>query len=104
MRLYAEEPELRLWRELREKRLGVAFRRQVVLGERYIVDVFAPEVGLVVEVDGGAHALRRRADQRRDRDLGRLGHRVLRMPVEVVIGDLAEVVRRVRNALRGHER
>ena len=45
-----------LWERLRGKRLGVVFRRQVVIG-RYIVDFCAPAVRLVVEVDGGYHKL-----------------------------------------------
>ena len=42
--------EAALWRRLRGRRLGVQFRRQVVLG-RYIVDFVAPKARLVVEVD-----------------------------------------------------
>jgi hypothetical protein len=49
--------EARLWAELRGGRLGVAFRRQVVIGP-YIADFVAPSVGLVVEVDGGVHVAR----------------------------------------------
>jgi very-short-patch-repair endonuclease len=56
MRLFAHEPERRLWRELAGGKLGVAFRRQVVLGNRYIADFVASAVRLVVEVDGGLHA------------------------------------------------
>jgi very-short-patch-repair endonuclease len=73
MRLFAQEPERALWRELCGSRLGVAFRRQVVLGNRYVADFLAPAVRLAVEVDGGLHARRRAADARRDRDLARLG-------------------------------
>jgi very-short-patch-repair endonuclease len=72
-----------LWSRLSGSQLGVAFRRQVVLG-RYIVDFAAPSVSLVVEVDGGYHVTRRRADSRRDRELERLGWRVLRLPAHVV--------------------
>jgi very-short-patch-repair endonuclease len=42
-----------LWEALRGRRLGVKFRRQVVLGFA-IVDFFAPEPRLAVEVDGAA--------------------------------------------------
>jgi len=80
MRFFASEPERALWRELRGGRLGVSFRRQVVLGNRYIADFVAPTVRLVLEVDGSVHATQRAADARRDRDLERLGYRVLRRP------------------------
>ena len=45
-----------LWQALRSNALGVAFKRQVPLGNRYIADFFAPSLGLVVEVDGGCIA------------------------------------------------
>ena len=72
-------PEERLGRALAAARLGVYFRRQVVLEDRYIVDFLAPAVRLVVEVDGRCHDLRRAADARRDERLTRLGYRVLRV-------------------------
>jgi very-short-patch-repair endonuclease len=46
--------EALLWEELRAEKLGVRFRRQVVLG-RYIADFVAPRAKLVVEVDGEVH-------------------------------------------------
>ena len=55
-----------LWARLSGSQLGVGFRRQLVIAP-YIVDFAAPAVRLVVEVDGGYHAERRRADARRDR-------------------------------------
>ena len=45
-----------LWEALRGRKLGVKFRRQVVLGFA-IVDFFAPEPRLVVEVDGNRYLL-----------------------------------------------
>ncbi len=74
--------ERKLWSALRARQLGVQFRRQVPLAGRYIADFFAPAVGLVVEVDGSSHIQRRQADARRDRVLGRLGYRVLRLDAE----------------------
>ena len=56
------ESEARLWAALSCGKLGVAFRRQVVLGNRFIVDFVAPRVRLVVEVDGSYHAQRAAAD------------------------------------------
>jgi very-short-patch-repair endonuclease len=77
----------------------VQFRRQVPLAARYIVDFCAPSQRLVVEVDGAGHALRRRADARRDAELRRLGYRVLRVEVAWVMRDLRGVVASVRAAL-----
>jgi very-short-patch-repair endonuclease len=82
------ESEARLWEVLRGSKLGVQFRRQVPLASRYIVDFFAPEVRLVVEVDGGYHSRRTHADGRRDRDLRLLGYSVVRIPAALVTSDL----------------
>ena len=100
MRQAPTDSEAALWRALRSSRLGVAFRRQVpVLG--FIVDFLAPGARLVVEVDGGYHTLRVRADARRDEKLRREGYRVLRVQAERVMRDLPEVVRAIRQALSG---
>jgi very-short-patch-repair endonuclease len=104
MRVFATEPEVVLWRVLRGSRLGVAFRRQVVLGNRYIADFAAPSLRLVVEVDGGVHARRRTADARRDRDLARLGYHVVRVPAHLVLDDLPAAVGLVSAAIEACRR
>ena len=84
--LHAPTPsEEALWQALRNGALGVAFKRQVPLGARYIADFFAPSVGLVVEVDGGVHRNRHSADRRRDEKLRRLGYRVVRVDAVLVL-------------------
>jgi very-short-patch-repair endonuclease len=93
------ESEARLWSALSGGKLGVAFRRQVVLGNGFIVDFVAPRVRLVVEVDGSYHAQRVAAEARRDSKLGRLGYRVLRIPAALVMRDLQAAVALVRAAL-----
>ena len=98
--LHAPTPsEEALWQALRGGVLGVAFKRQVVLGGRYIADFFAPSVGLVVEVDGGMHRGRRAADRRRDEWLGRRGYRVVRVEAGLVLGDFAAALETVRRVL-----
>jgi very-short-patch-repair endonuclease len=93
------ESEARLWEALRGGALGAQFRRQVPLCGRYIVDFLAPAARLVVEVDGGYHAKRQRADAWRDRGLRRLDYRVLRLPADLVMQSTAEAVQRVVQAL-----
>ena len=88
-----------LWRALRGGALGVAFKRQVVLGERYIADFFAPSVGLTVEVDGEVHRGSRAADRRRDERLRRLGYRVVRVDAALVMRDALAALAVVRAAL-----
>jgi very-short-patch-repair endonuclease len=83
---------------LRQKQLGVWFRRQVPIG-RFIADFAAVGLRLIVEVDGGYHAKRRAADARRDRALARLGYRVLRLEAALVLEQPPEAIARVRTAL-----
>jgi len=99
MRHSPTSSEARLFEAVRGRRLGVAFRRQVPLLGRFIVDLLAPEVRLVVEIDGGYHAERHAADARRDRALERAGYRVLRLEAELVMRDLPEAVARVRGEI-----
>jgi very-short-patch-repair endonuclease len=99
MRSCPTDSERALWGALRCRQLGVEFRQQVVVGGRLIADFLAPGPRLVVEVDGGCHRDRRRADARRDAKLGRLGYRVLRVEAERVVADLAGVVAEVSAAL-----
>ena len=100
MRHQLTRSESALWGAVSRNQLGVAFRRQVVIGNRYIADFLAPSVKLVVEVDGGYHRQRVAADARRTRVLEGLGYRVLRLDAELVSRQLPLAVAAVRNALR----
>lgn len=46
--------EVALWREIKGKRLGVRFSRQIPINQ-YIVDFYCKDLQLAVEVDGGIH-------------------------------------------------
>ena len=91
--------EALLWRELSGKKLGAAFRRQVPIAGRFVVDFLAARERLIVEVDGGYHACRAAADARRDRSLLRLGYRVLRLDAALVVSELPVALRLIREAL-----
>jgi very-short-patch-repair endonuclease len=52
-----------------------------------------------VEVDGGYHQRRQAADAPRDRVLGRLGYRVLRLEAELVTRHIELAVDQIRAAL-----
>ena len=86
------EAEYRLWYHLRNRRLGgFKFRRQVTI-KRYIVDFVCLEVKLVVEADAGQHVEQEEADERRTKDLERLGYRVLRFWNHEVLFETAAVL------------
>jgi very-short-patch-repair endonuclease len=71
------EAEKRLWRELRRLGLAIRFRRQHPIG-RHIVDFACPTAKLVIELDGGQHAVKAEADEVRSWEISRRGYRVIR--------------------------
>jgi very-short-patch-repair endonuclease len=101
MRQQPTRSERVLWAKLAVGKQGACFRRQVVVAGGLIVDFMAPAHKLIVEVDGPYHveSARTRADARRQRRLERAGYRVLRLSAELVLSDLPEALRRVRQAL-----
>ena len=46
--------EIALWRELKNKKLGVRFSRHIPI-DNYIVDFYCKELQLALEVDGSVH-------------------------------------------------
>jgi len=91
--------EALLWEALRGRRIdGIKFRRQQPIGP-FVVDFYAPEKRLVVEVDGGVHATQVEHDRERQELLETLGLRFLRVPAELVERDLAAVLQTIRTAL-----
>jgi very-short-patch-repair endonuclease len=83
-----------LWTALRMRRRGVKFRRQHIIAG-LIVDFYAAEVGLVIEVDGGVHDGQFDEDLARAQALEALGLAVIRVRNEDVLADLEGVIRRI---------
>jgi very-short-patch-repair endonuclease len=72
------DAERTLWFRLRDRRLnGMKFRRQMPL-KSYVVDFCCESARLVVELDGGQHAIRIDEDAKRTADLESFGYVVLR--------------------------
>jgi very-short-patch-repair endonuclease len=46
--------EISLWREIKGKKLGYRFSRQIPI-DQYIVDFYCKELRLAIEVDGSIH-------------------------------------------------
>ncbi|MBK8999987.1 MAG: DUF559 domain-containing protein [Myxococcales bacterium] len=78
--------------------LGVAVRRQLVVGQ-FVADFAVSSRRLIIEVDGGSHSQRAAHDARRDRKLARLGWRVLRLEAALVLREPEAALARVRAAL-----
>jgi very-short-patch-repair endonuclease len=93
------DAERQLWRRLRRRQLhGQYFRRQHPIGP-FIADFVCTETKLVIELDGGQHALRKEQDRTRTQRLTARGYRVLRFwnhevltQIDAVVSVIAEAV------------
>ena len=93
--------ERRIWSRLRAHRFqDLSFRRQFPIGS-YIVDFIGPEARLIIEIDGGQHAvLETKRDAARDAWLRAQGFMVLRFWNTEVLTNLTGVLERIAEALR----
>jgi very-short-patch-repair endonuclease len=85
------EAEGKLWARLRDRRLGVKFRRQLPI-DRFIVDFASEEAKVVIEVDGSQHALAPTRDRDRTAVLEARGFLVLRFWNNQVLEDIDVVL------------
>ncbi len=77
LRTNATPQEVILWSRLKNRQLGVKFRRQHSFGE-YIADFYCPEKRLVVEVDGSQHMEQEKYDTERTKFFESFGLKILR--------------------------
>ncbi|MDH6310100.1 leucyl-tRNA synthetase [Dysgonomonas sp. PFB1-18] len=92
------EAENILWQMLRGKALGYKFRRQHLI-DRFIVDFVCFEKGIIIEVDGGYHNTpeQKEYDEQRSAILTDLGYQILRFSNEEVIGNIDEVLTKIKS-------
>lgn len=97
------EPEKRLWFILKNKQLGVKFRRQHGIGD-YIVDFYSPEIKLVIEVDGESHfsTEAKAYDHIRDEYLLGLGIKTLRFLNQNAMQNLEGVFQTIQDYINHH--
>lgn len=95
------EAEVKLWQYLRMRQIkGVKFFRQRPIGN-YIVDFYAPEANLVIEVDGGQHYQEegQAYDEIRDAFLEGQGLKVVRFSNLDVLQNIEGVVASIANEI-----
>jgi very-short-patch-repair endonuclease len=98
LRKHSTDTEGRLWRYLRDRQIeGFKFRRQQPVGS-YVVDFVNLENKVVIELDGGQHALHP-GDRIRDEWLRAEGYKVLRFWDSQVFSNLEGVLETIRDAL-----
>ena len=90
------EAEKVLWSRLRASQLGIKFRKQHPIGP-YIVDFYARDVGLIIEVDGDTHFTpeAKSYDSIRTDYLHQLGLTVLRFTNLEILRQLDGVIKQI---------
>ena len=90
-----------LWENIRNKTLGVEFRRQHIIAD-FIADFVCLDKMLIIEIDGGYHSERKQKedDELRTERLNELGFRVIRFFNEEVQFNIEEVLKKIQNTLR----
>ena len=88
--------EANLWEMLRGRRFdGLKFRRQAPVAG-FVADFLCPELKLVIELDGGVHALTEGADIARDERITAAGYEVLRFENQAFLSNPAVVLAEIR--------
>jgi uroporphyrinogen-III synthase len=100
LRASSTEAEKAAWKLLRDRRLGVKFRRQFRM-EKGVLDFYCFEHRLAIELDGGVHSQidQMRQDAVKEDYLRTLGIRLLRVPNAMVLEHPDEFVRKVVGAM-----
>ena len=92
------DAERRLWSALREALPGHHWRKQVPFGP-YITDFCSHSARLIIEVDGGQHAIAANHDERRTHFLVSQGYRVVRFWNNDVLANTDGVIAGIAQAL-----
>jgi very-short-patch-repair endonuclease len=99
LRKRSTKAETLLWNNIKARQLeGIKFRRQQPI-ESFIVDFVSFEKRLVIELDGGQHAMQKGRDRERDQTLTSCGFKVLRFWDSDVFENLQGVLETIRHSL-----
>src|SRR5690606_4826310 len=91
----ATKAERRLWKsKLCSTKSEVRFLRQRPI-DHFIVDFFAPELQLIIEIDGSSHFQKPEYDAFRQKKLELLGYTIIRFTEGQVINQLDEVCEQI---------
>jgi very-short-patch-repair endonuclease len=82
--------EVLLWRQVKNRSLGVEFHRQVPIDD-YIVDFYCHELKLAIEIDGSSH-INADKDTEGQSKLEQLGVRFIRFTDRIVKHDMNNVI------------
>ncbi|GIJ94946.1 hypothetical protein CAPN002_21640 [Capnocytophaga stomatis] len=83
--------EILLWKQIKNRALGVEFHRQVPMLE-YIIDFYCHELRLAIEVDGNIHDFRYLEDAQRQGEIEKYGVTFIRFSNEEVKYNMFSVI------------
>ncbi|MCF7798240.1 MAG: DUF559 domain-containing protein [Candidatus Marinimicrobia bacterium] len=96
--------EVLLWNHLKQKQMyGYRFHRQKPILD-YIVDFYAPELMLAIEIDGSSHNESVAHDRKREKAIEKLGVRFLRFQDRDIQYRINEVLITIQEWIEAHER
>ena len=98
LRAHMTKAELLLWDQIKNNKLGFKFRRQHPM-LYYIVDFYCFPLKLVIELDGTIHNFRKAEDLERTKAIEEAGNRVIRFSNEIVINDMENVLKQIREII-----
>ncbi len=84
-----------LWKELRNRKLGIKFRRQHPI-EKFILDFYAPEIKLAIELDGSQHKGNHEYDKLRTEYLESQKIKIIRFWNMEIEKDLEKVLEKIK--------
>jgi len=90
-----------LWQKLRNKKLGIKFRRQHPI-DMYILDFYAPDIKLAIELDGSPHREKENKEWDKERTyyLNWKGVSVLRFWNSEVESDLNNTLEKIQKKIK----
>jgi very-short-patch-repair endonuclease len=87
-----------LWEELRNRKLGVKFRRQHPI-DKFILDFYAPEIKFGIELDGSDHKENHEYNKLRTEYLKTNGIKIIRFWNSEVENNINDVIRKIKEAI-----
>ncbi len=95
--------EILLWKQIKNKALGVEFHRQVPIDE-FIVDFYCHELMLAIEIDGISHDYKYENDLRRQGRLEDLGVHFIRFDDQEVKNNMFSVLLQIQQKIEEIEK
>ncbi|ROI07169.1 DUF559 domain-containing protein [Kaistella haifensis] len=85
--------EVLFWKQVHRRKFhGIDFDRQRIIGN-YIVDFYVKSLGLVVEIDGWSHDVKKEYDEKRQHYLESIGLKVFRISNHDILQNTAVVMK-----------